>query len=200
MPTLSLEKIQMLNQLRPGLIVLLCLTVLTGGVYPLVITGFAQLLFPAKAAGSLLLKDGKPIGSSLIGQNFTDPKHFWSRPSAAGSYPYNGIASSGTNLGPLNPALSDAVKQRVADLRAADPGNVAPVPVDLATSSASGLDPHISLAAALYQADRVARARGLDPNKVHALVAAHTEASVLGFLGEPRVNVLLLNLALDESK
>ena len=183
--------------LRPALLMLVALTLLTGVAYPLLVTGLAQALFPQQAAGSLVMQGGKPVGSTLIGQNFADPGHFWSRPSATGPMPNNGTASSGSNLGPLNPALTDAVKGRVAALRAADPGNSAPVPVDLVTASASGLDPHISPAAALYQVNRVARSRKLSPSQVQALVAAHTETPWLGLLGEARVNVLNLNLALE---
>ena len=186
--------------LRPAGVLLTALTVLTGGLYPLIVTGIARALFPAAAAGSILERDGHAVGSSLIGQSFTDPGHFWSRPSATTPQPYNGSASTGSNLGPLNPALLDAVKVRLAALRAADPGNAAPVPADLVTASASGLDPHISLAAAYYQAARVARARGLDVGRVRALIAAHGEGRLLGILGEPRVNVLELNLAVDALK
>jgi potassium-transporting ATPase KdpC subunit len=187
----------MKEQLRPALMMLLVMTVLTGLVYPLAITGMAQLLFPHQANGSLIVRDGKVIGSELIGQYFDDPKYFWSRPSATSPFPYNAAASGGSNLGPTNPALIDAVKARVAALRAADPGNDRPVPVDLVTASGSGLDPHISPAAALYQGKRVARARGLDERRVNALVAQHTEGRQLWLLGEPRVNVLELNLELD---
>ncbi len=186
------------NLLRPALAILLSLSLLTGGVYPLVVTGIAQLFFPAQAAGSLIIKNGQAIGSSLIGQSFTAPKYFWSRPSATATHPYNALASGGSNQGPLNPALVDVVKQRIAALQAADPTNTAPVPVDLVTASASGLDPHISAAAALYQLERVARVRGIDVSTVSKLVNEHTEGRWLGFLGEPRVNVLQLNLALDE--
>ena len=186
--------------LRPAGVLLTALTVLTGGLYPLIVTGIARALFPAAAAGSILERDGHAVGSSLIGQSFTDPGHFWSRPSATTPQPYNGSASTGSNLGPLNPALLDAVKVRLAALRAADPGNAAPIPADLVTASASGLDPHISLAAAYYQAARVARARGLDVGRVRALIAAHGEGRLFGILGEPRVNVLELNLALDALK
>jgi K+-transporting ATPase ATPase C chain len=186
--------------LRPAVVLLTALTVLTGGLYPLIVTGIARALFPAEAAGSILERDGHAVGSSLIGQSFTDPGHFWSRPSATTPQPYNASASAGSNLGPLNPALLGAVKARLAALRAADPGNAAPVPVDLVTASASGLDPHISLAAAYYQAARVARARGLDVSRVRALIAAHGEGRLMGILGEPRVNVLELNLALDALK
>ena len=181
---------------RPLLVFFLVLTLVTGLAYPLVVTVAAQALFPVQAAGSLIVRNGKPVGSALIGQNFSDPKHFWGRPSATSPMPYNAAASSGSNQGPLNPALTDAVKGRVEALRAAEPGNTAPVPVDLVTASASGLDPHISPAAALYQVARVARARSLPPEKVRALVNQHIEAPLLGILGEPRVHVLQLNLAL----
>ena len=190
----------LLASLRPALVLFLLLTVLTGFLYPLVVTGVAQLLFPAQAAGSLVTRDGHAVGSRLIGQSFSDPKYFWSRPSATTPQPYNGTASSGSNLGPLNPALRDAIRPRVAALRAADPGNSAPLPIDLVTASGSGLDPEISLAAANYQAARVARARGLAPERVQALIARHAEGTLLGVLGEPRVNVLELNLALDALK
>ncbi|HYL03223.1 MAG TPA: potassium-transporting ATPase subunit KdpC [Steroidobacteraceae bacterium] len=186
--------------IRPALVLLLALTVLTGVVYPLVVTGVAQALLPRQAAGSLILRGGHAVGSRLIGQGFGDPGHFWSRPSATTPQPYNGTGSTGSNLGPLNPALTDAVKARVAALRAGDPGNTAPVPVDLVTASASGLDPEISVAAAEYQAARIARARALPVERVRALIAAHTEGRLLGVLGEPRVNVLELNLALDALK
>ncbi|HKD53836.1 MAG TPA: potassium-transporting ATPase subunit KdpC [Steroidobacteraceae bacterium] len=186
--------------LRPALVLFLLLSALTGLLYPLIVTGLAQLLFPAQARGSLIVQDGQPRGSRLIGQSFSDPGHFWSRPSATAPQPYNGTASGGSNLGPLNPALTDAVKARVAALRAADPDNSAPVPIDLVTASGSGLDPEISVAAADYQAARVARARGLDVAKVRALIASHSNGSVAAVLGEPRVNVLELNLALDALK
>ena len=186
--------------LRPALVLFLLLSALTGLLYPLIVTGLAQLLFPAQARGSLIVQDGQPRGSRLIGQSFSDPGHFWSRPSATAPQPYNGTASGGSNLGPLNPALTDAVKARVAALRAADPDNSAPVPIDLVTASGSGLDPEISVAAADYQAARVARARGLDVAKVRALIASHSKGSVAAVLGEPRVNVLELNLALDALK
>jgi K+-transporting ATPase ATPase C chain len=184
--------------LRPALVLLLILTLITGVVYPFVVTGLAAVLFPHQAGGSLLLRDGKPIGSSLIGQSFTEPKYFWSRPSATSPQPYNGLASGGSNLGPLNPALIDAVRARADALHTADPGNTAPVPVDLVTASASGLDPDISVAAANYQAARVARVRGLNVGVVQALIAEHARGRLFGWLGEPRVNVLQLNLALDE--
>jgi K+-transporting ATPase ATPase C chain len=183
--------------LRPTLVLFAALTLLTGVLYPLVVTGVGQVAFPKEAAGSLILRDGKSVGSELIGQNFSDPKHFWGRPSATGPFPYNSAASSGSNQGPLNPALVEAVRGRIQALRAADPGNTAPVPVDLVTASASGLDPHISPAAAQYQTSRVAKARGLPAAQVAALVQQHTERPLAGFLGEPRVNVLQLNLALD---
>jgi K+-transporting ATPase ATPase C chain len=187
----------MKNILRPALVLFVVLTLLTGVAYPLVVTGLAQSLFATQARGSLVLRDGKPVGSSLIGQNFSDPKHFWGRPSATSPMAYNASASSGSNQGPLNPALSDAVKGRIEALRAADPGNVAPVPVDLVTASGSGLDPHISLAGAQFQAARVAKARHLPLPQVQQLIEKHTEGQLFGFLGEPRVNVLRLNLALD---
>jgi len=190
----------LLASLRPALVLFLLLTALTGILYPLVVTAVAQLLFPGRAAGSIVVRDGHAVGSRLIGQSFSDPKYFWSRPSATTPQPYNGAASTGSNLGPLNPALLDAVKPRVAALRAADPANAAPVPIDLVTASASGLDPEISLAAAAYQAARVASARGLAPERVQALIAQHAEGRLLGVLGEPRVNVLELNLALDALK
>jgi K+-transporting ATPase ATPase C chain len=183
--------------LRPVLVIFAVLTLVTGVAYPLAVTGAAQVLFPAQAAGSLVMRDGKPVGSALIGQNFSDAKHFWGRPSATSPMGYNASASGGSNLGPLNPALTDAVKSRVEALRAADTGNTTPVPVDLVTTSASGLDPHISPAAARYQAARVAKARGLAADKVNALVEQNIESPLFGLLGEPRVNVLQLNLALD---
>lgn len=184
---------------RPALTIFVVLSLVTGLAYPLVVTGLAQTLFPHEANGSLVLKDGKPVGSTLIGQTFADPGHFWSRPSATGPMPYNAANSSGSNLAPTAPALTDAVKARIEALRAADPGKTAPVPVDLVTTSASGLDPHISRAAADYQVARVARARGLPVERVKALLERHTEGRWLGFIGEARVNVLALNLALDEA-
>lgn len=187
-------------QLRPALVLFALLSLLTGLAYPLAVTGIAQLLFPAQANGSLIVRDARAVGSALIGQAFADPKHFWSRPSATSPMPYNAANSSGSNLGPLNPALADAVKARIEALRAADPGNTAPVPVDLVTTSASGLDPHISRAAADWQVARVARATGLPEAKVRELVERHTEQPLLGFIGEPRVHVLELNLALDAAR
>jgi K+-transporting ATPase ATPase C chain len=187
----------MLAQLRAATIMLFLLTILTGVLYPLAVTGLAQLVFPGQANGSLLLKDGKPVGSALIGQPFDDPKYFWGRPSATGPFPYNAAASSGSNLGPTNPDLLEGIADHVAALKKADPGNTAPVPVDLVTTSGSGLDPHITPAAALYQVGRVARARRLDESAVRRLVDRNTERRQFGLLGEPRVSVLRLNLALD---
>ncbi len=185
------------NILRPVLVVFTVLTLVTGVAYPLLVTGVGKTLFPAQAAGSLIQRNGKLVGSALIGQNFSDPGHFWGRPSATGPNAYNAAASGGSNQGPLNPALVDAVKGRIEALRVADPGNTLPVPVELVTASASGLDPHISPAAAGFQVQRVAKARSIDAAKVRALVAEHTERPILGILGEPVVNVLQLNLALD---
>jgi potassium-transporting ATPase KdpC subunit len=187
----------MAAHLRPALMSLLLLTVMTGVVYPLVVTGVVQLVFPFRANGSLIVRDGTVVGSALIGQPFDDPRYFWGRPSATSPFPYNAAASSGSNLSPTNPALITAVQGRVDALRAADPGNTAPVPVDLVTASGSGLDPDISPAAALYQVSRVARERNLAPDAVRALVERHTQRRLLDLLGEPRVNVLALNLALD---
>ena len=185
--------------IRPAVSLFVLLSIVTGIVYPLVVTGIARLTFPEAANGSLIVKDGKAIGSRLIGQSFTDSKYFWSRPSATGPMPYNAAASSGSNQGPLNPALVDAVKGRIDALKAADPGNTRPIPADLVNASASGLDPHISPAAADYQIERVARARQLDPARIKALVAQHTEDRQWSIFGEARVNVLALNLALDSS-
>jgi K+-transporting ATPase ATPase C chain len=187
----------MLKDLRPALLMLIIMTVLTGALYPLVVTGIAQVAFPRQANGSLIQREGKAVGSEMIGQPFGAPKYFWSRPSATSPYPYNAASSSGSNQGPLNPAFTDAVSARIKALRDADPGNTAPVPADLFTASGSGLDPHISPAAAQYQVARVSRVRKLDPEKVRALVAEATEGRQLGLFGEPRVNVLKLNLALD---
>ena len=183
--------------LRNSIMMLLVITVITGIAYPLLVTGLSQLIFPSQANGSLIARNGQPIGSTLIGQSFTEPKYFWGRPSATSPQANNGMSSGGSNLGPTNPALTDAVKQRIAALQAADPGNHAPVPVDLVTSSGSGLDPEISPAAAQYQLARVARVRGLDEAQVRLLVEQATSGRQLGLLGEPRVNVLQLNLALD---
>lgn len=187
----------MLRELRPALVVFGLLTAVTGIAYPGLVTGIAMLAFPGQAGGSVVTRDGRAVGSALLGQPFSAPGYFWGRPSATGPQPYHGGASSGSNLGATNPALAEAVAARIAALRAADPGNAAPVPVDLVTASGSGLDPHISPAAARYQAARVARARNLPPARVEALVAEHTEGRTFGVLGEPRVNVLALNLALD---
>jgi K+-transporting ATPase ATPase C chain len=187
----------MKNLLRPAISLFVLLTVITGLVYPAVVTTIASIAFSDQASGSLLRRDGQVVGSTLIGQTFTDPKHFWGRPSATSPMPTNAVNSGGSNQGPLNPALVDAVKGRVEALRKADPVNTAPIPVDLVTASGSGLDPHISVAAAEYQVARVARARGVAPDVVRAAVARHTEGRQLGFLGEPRVNVLALNLDLD---
>jgi potassium-transporting ATPase KdpC subunit len=190
----------MFSQLMPALRMLAMLTLLTGVAYPLLVTGVAQVAFSHKANGSLVVVGEKTVGSELIGQAFDDPKYFWGRPSATSPQPYNGAASSGSNQGPRNPALADAVKDRIKALRDADPGNNAPVPVDLVTASGSGLDPHISVAAANYQAQRVAKIRGVPAQQVQALIAQHTEGRTLGVLGEPRVNVLGLNRALDQPR
>ncbi len=186
--------------IRPALSLFLALSVVTGVLYPLAVTGVGQAIFPRQAAGSLIERNGSAVGSSLIGQNFDVPKYFWGRPSATSPQPYNGLASGGSNLGPENPALIDAVKVRIAALRQADPDNKLPIPVDLVTASASGLDPDISPAAAHYQVARVARARGLSAEQVQTLVDAHTVGRQWGIFGEPRVNVLELNLALDAAK
>lgn len=187
----------MLNLIRPAASLFVGLSLLTGVAYPLLVTGIGKAAFPQQVEGSLVMKDGKPVGSLLIGQSFSDPKYFWGRPSATGPFPYNPAASSGSNLGPLNPALVDAVKGRVEALKQADPDNTLPIPVDLVTASASGLDPHISPAAAAYQLGRVARQRHLSVGELTEVVRRYTEGRQLGILGEPRVNVLELNLALD---
>lgn len=187
----------MVRTFRDAMLMLIALTLLTGVVYPLLVTAIAQLGMRDAAEGSVIERNGKPVGSALIGQPFSDPKYFWGRPSATSPVPYNAGASSGSNQGPLNPALADAVKARIEALRAADPDNKAPVPVDVVTASGSGLDPHISPAAAEFQVARVAKARGLPAERVRAVVAGHTQGRQLGFLGEPVVNVLQLNLALD---
>ena len=187
----------MRTQLRPALVLLVALTLITGLLYPLGVTGIAQMLFPRQANGSQILLNGQPVGSSLIGQPFDAPKYFWGRPSATSPFPYNAAASSGSNLGPTNDALIKAVQARIDALKAVDPDNLLPLPVDLVTASGSGLDPHISPASAAYQVRRVARARGMDEAMVRQLVSQHTEGRQLGILGELRVNVLTLNLALD---
>ena len=187
----------MFKELKPAAFGFLGLTLITGFLYPLMVTGISQLTMPEKSNGSLIVKDGKPVGSELIGQNFSDPKYFWGRPSATSPMPYNGAASGGSNLGPTNAALIDAVKARVQALKEADPGNKLPIPVDLVTASASGLDPEISPAAAAYQVERIAHARSIDPAKIRQLVMQHTRPRQLGILGEPGVNVLQINLALD---
>jgi potassium-transporting ATPase KdpC subunit len=184
----------MKEQIRPAITLLALFTIITGAVYPLTVTGLAQILFPHQANGSLIVADGKTYGSELIGQQFDDPKYFWGRPSAVG---YNADASSGSNYGPMNPALAEVTQARIDAFKAADPDNTLPIPVDLVTASASGLDPHISVASALYQIHRVASARGWSEAEVVALVEKHTEGRQLGFLGEPRVNVLKLNMELN---
>ncbi len=190
----------MLSQLRPAIVSFLVLTVITGLFYPLAVTAVAQVVFPVQANGSLIVKNGQAVGSSLIGQPFDDPKYFWGRLSATSPFPYNAAASSGSNLGPTNKALTDEVQARIDALHQADPGNTAAIPVDLVTSSGSGLDPDISPAAAEYQVNRVAQARGMDPVQVQALVTQNTQGRTFGILGEPRVNVLELNLALDAAQ
>ena len=186
--------------IRPAVLMMVVMTVLTGVIYPLVVTGLAQVAFHDQANGSLILEDGKLVASSLIGQPFDDPKYFWSRPSATGPFPYNASASSGSNLGPIEPNLTGAFKARVDALKQADPGNEKPIPVDLITASGSGLDPHISPAAGDYQVSRVAKARGLDESAVRDLLGKHTEYRTLGLLGEERVNVVTLNAALDRAE
>jgi K+-transporting ATPase ATPase C chain len=185
---------------RPAIGLFIALSILTGLIYPLLMTGIAQVLFPQQAGGSLVERDGKPVGSRLIGQNFSDPKYFWGRLSATSPMPYNGAGSGGSNLAATNPALLDQAKGRIDALRAADPGWTAPVPADLATASGSGLDPDIRPQSALLQVARVARSRGLDEARVRALVGDHTKGPLLGLIGEPRINVLELNLALDAMK
>jgi len=188
----------MISTIRPALVLFGALTLAAGIAYPLAVTGVGAALFPSQASGSILEVDGKPVGSALIGQQFTSPKYFWGRPSATGPMPYNASGSGGSNQGPLNPAFADAVRVRLEALKAADPGNTAPIPVDLVTASGSGLDPEISLAAAEYQARRVAAERRIAPEKVQVLIAEHASGTVMGVFGEPRVNVLALNLALDK--
>ena len=196
----------MLKQLKPAIVLLVLFTLITGVIYPLVVTGIAQAFFPSQANGSLIVSNGKAVGSKLIGQNFDDPKYFWGRLSDTGDFAYNAFnaetltGSSGSNYGPMNPALLKAVQARIDALKAADPGNNSPIPVDLVTASGSGLDPHISVAAALYQIPRVAQVRGLSEQTVHGLVDQYTTGRQLGFLGEPTVNFLMLNLALDGIK
>jgi K+-transporting ATPase ATPase C chain len=189
-----------LAPVRTAIITLVIFTVITGLLYPLLVTGIAQVVFPEKANGSAVKRAGKTLGSELIGQPFSDPKYFWGRLSATGPFAYNAGASSGSNYGPLNPALLDMVRKRVQDLKAADPQNGQPIPVDLVTASGSGLDPHVSIAAAQYQIPRVAHARGMSEEKIRSLVDQYTEGRQFGFLGEPRVNVLRVNIALDEMK
>jgi K+-transporting ATPase ATPase C chain len=188
----------LIRTLRPAVILLALMTALLGFAYPGVITGISKVAFAHQAEGSLVSRDGKLIGSTLIGQPFSDPKYFWGRPSATAPQPYNGLASTGSNLGPLNPALIDAVKSNAKALRDADPENTRPIPVDLVTASASGLDPDVSTAGTRYQAGRIAHIRGISPAKVEALIAAHEQGRTFGLFGEPRVNVLELNLALDQ--
>lgn len=196
----------MISQLRPAFFMLLIFTVITGVIYPLAVTGIAQVVFPKQANGSLIMVNGKAVGSELIGQQFDDPKYFWGRLSATGDFPYNAFnadtltGSSGSNYGPLNPALTKAAQARIDALKAADPGNTLPIPIDLVTASGSGLDPHASIAAALYQVHRVATARGLSEAQVKSMVDRYTQGRQLGFLGEPTVNILELNLALDGLK
>jgi K+-transporting ATPase ATPase C chain len=190
----------MSSQLRTAIVIFLGLAAITGVIYPLAITGIAQVAFPRQANGSLVTAGGRVAGSKLIGQPFDDPRYFWGRPSATGPFPYNAGASTGSNLGPTNPELIARVQARVQALRDADPGNTQPIPADLVTASASGLDPDISVAAALYQVPRIARTRGLSEVQVLALVRQHIQGRLFGLLGEPRVNVLALNLALDGVK
>ena len=186
--------------LRPRLILFLLLSLITGVAYPLLVSAIGQALFPAQAAGSLIVQDGRVVGSSLIGQSFSAPGHFWGRPSATSPYPYNAALSGASNLGPTNPDLASQVKARIDALREADPGNVAPVPVDLVTTSASGLDPHISLAAAYYQTSRISRKKGIPEDAVRDIILKNTSGRLLGLIGEPVVNVLKVNLDLDSYK
>jgi K+-transporting ATPase ATPase C chain len=190
----------MLKLIRNTIMALFLFTIITGFIYPLAVTGIAQALFPHQANGSLIMKNGKPVGSELLGQQFEEPKYFWGRLSATSPYPYNGSSSSGSNLGANNPDLMKAVQARIAALRAVDPSNMGKIPVDLVTASGSGLDPHISPAAAQYQVRRVAKTRRLEEEEVRIVLSKYTEGRQFGFLGEPRVNVLQLNLALDEMK
>jgi potassium-transporting ATPase KdpC subunit len=190
----------MKQTLRPALVLFVVLSLVTGLLYPLLITAIGRAVFPQQASGSLIIRDGKLVGSELIGQSFSDPKYFWGRPSATAPVPYNGVASGGSNLAPTNPALVDAVKARVDAFKAAAPWNQAAIPIDLVTASASGLDPHISPAAAAYQVKRVAKARGVEVNRVAKLVEEHTEPRQWRVFGEPRVNVLELNLAVDRAQ
>jgi K+-transporting ATPase ATPase C chain len=193
-------KVDMRTQFRPAIVSIAIFTILTGVLYPLVITGIAQVIFPHQANGSLIIQNGQVVGSNLIGQSFDDPRYFWGRLSATAPYPYNASSSTGSNLGPTNPALTDEVKARIAALKAADPTNNSPIPVDLVTSSGSGLDPNISVAAALYQVPRVAKARRLSEETILTLINRYTVKRQFGVLGEPRINVLELNLALDGIK
>jgi len=190
----------MFKELKTAILTFLILTIITGIFYPLFITGVSHLFFHNRASGSLIYRNGKPVGSSLIGQPFSNPKYFWGRPSATSPAPFNAASSSGANLGPSNPALAETIKNRIKAYKAADPNNTNPVPIDLVTSSASGLDPHISLAGAYYQAPRVARLRNLPLDTVRDVIHQHKNKRFLGVLGEPTVNVLELNLALDEYK
>jgi K+-transporting ATPase ATPase C chain len=190
----------MTAMLRPLVVLFVLLTVLTGAVYPLLVTGIGKVVFPGQVSGSLVMRDGKAVGSSLIGQSFQEPKYFWGRLSATSPMPNNGSSSGGSNFGPTNPALIEAVRGRIVALKAADPGNSAAIPVDLVTASGSGLDPHISPAAALYQVARVARARHMDSATLRQIVLAHVEGPQWGVFGESRVNVLLLNLGLDRAQ
>jgi potassium-transporting ATPase KdpC subunit len=188
------------EQIRPAIFLFIILSVITGIIYPLSVTGIAQCLFRPQANGSLIHADGKNIGSSLIGQQFDDPKYFWGRLSAISPVPYNGASSSGSNLGPLNSALLDAAKARIKALKDADPDNKNPIPVDLVTSSASGLDPHISIAAAYYQIPRIGRKRGISQDAVKGIINRHTSGRFLGIIGEPVVNVLEVNYEMDKSR